>query len=385
MRLVADSGLWSTGPLVTPNPLVAVLEVSGAVFSWRVDEPSGAAATQIMFTDLRCADWLWRVLGESGHVAVAAAVDGRAPEGPGTIELTGVDLLPGSVDRLRRMALGHWLRRWWPASDRDGIAALDHALLDAEIAVLTAAAQDFFTDDTLDSDVGQLLGPHSRALIAHARGKDPRILELVRACTDLADEVGAGGTGWSEVAAALDDSTEPDLVTHDLGTRSGGRDDYALAAGSDVRRPASGAIASGVGSIKWGAVPPGVFDAAENTVDWSIEVAASVAIAAVHTAVSGPGAATGVTVRLRSGAVSGSGVLDADGRATLPLVDAEQQPMKESAAWDHDWPATAVTIGADVEESPHTRELIRDFARERLDQPASDAFLAEILAAESDY
>ena len=145
MRLVADSGLWSTGPLVAPTPLVAVLEVSGAVLSWTIDDPSGTAATQLTFTDLTRADWLWRLLGESGHVTLAAAVD-SAPDEPATIELTGVDLLPGSVDRLRRLGLGHWLRRWWPASDRDGIAGLDRALLDAEIAVLTAAAQDFFDD-----------------------------------------------------------------------------------------------------------------------------------------------------------------------------------------------------------------------------------------------
>ena len=44
-----------------------------------------------------------------------------------------------------------------------------------------------------------------------------------------------------------------------------------------------------------------------------------------------------------------------------------------------------MTIGADVEESPQTRERIRDFARARLRRPAGDAFLAEVLAAESDY
>jgi hypothetical protein len=36
-------------------------------------------------------------------------------------------------------------------------------------------------------------------------------------------------------------------------------------------------------------------------------------------------------------------------------------------------------------ESPQTRERIRDFARARLRGPAGDAFLAEVLAAESDY
>jgi hypothetical protein len=384
MRLVADSGLWSTGPLVAPTPLVAVLEVSGAVLSWTIDDPSGTAATQLTFTDLTRADWLWRLLGESGHVTLAAAVD-SAPDEPATIELTGVDLLPGSVDRLRRLGLGHWLRRWWPASDRDGIAGLDRALLDAEIAVLTAAAQDFFDDDTLDSDVGELLAPHGGALAAHVDGKDPRIIELVRACVDLADEIGAGGLGWSELSAALDDSTEPDQVTRDLVITTGRRDDYALAAGPDMGLPASGAIARGVGSIKWGAVPPAVFDAAENTVNWSIEVADSAAVAVVRAATSGPDPAAGVAVRLVSGSVRGAGLLDADGRARLPLVDAQHRPMTESAAWDHDWPTTAVTIGVDVDETPDTRERIRHFARARLDRPANDAFLAEILAAESDY
>ena len=109
------------------------------------------------------------------------------------------------------------------------------------------------------------------------------------------------------------------------------------------------------------------------------------AVAVVRAAVIGPGAPTGLPVHLRSGSVSGTGVLDADGRATLALVDAHQRPLTESAAWNHDWPTTSVTIGADVEESPRTRERIRNFARARLDQPPSDAFLAEILAAESNY
>jgi hypothetical protein len=36
-------------------------------------------------------------------------------------------------------------------------------------------------------------------------------------------------------------------------------------------------------------------------------------------------------------------------------------------------------------ESPQTRERIRDFARTRLLGQAPDTFLAEVLAAESDY
>ena len=171
MRLVADSGLWSTGPVSAATPLAAVLEVSGAVLSWTVDEPGDPddAATHLTFTDFSRADWLWRVLGESGHVALASALG--SADGPRSIDLAGVDILPGSVTTLRRLAVGHWLRRWWPASRQDGIAGLDRALLDLEVALLTAGAQGFFADDTLDSDVAGLLAPHAAALVSARRGR----------------------------------------------------------------------------------------------------------------------------------------------------------------------------------------------------------------------
>ena len=361
MRLVADSGLWSTGQQAAQQQLVAVLEVSGAVLSWTVDDPAHAA--QITFTDLDRADWLWRVLGEPGHVALAAALTGRAPGAD--VELAGVDVRPESLEPLRRLALGHWLRRWWPVSERDGIAALDGALLDAEIAMLTAAAEEYFTDDTFDSDVAALLRPHTAALSAHLTAGDPRVIELVRSCADLADDVGVALGEVDGVAQR--------------------RDDYALAAGADGSGRGAGAIATGADSVNWGAVPAGIFDAAENTVEWRVESADGVAKAVVRVALSGSGLAAGIAVRLRSGSLEGSGVLDADGVATLPVVDAQQTPVVESAAWDHDWRSTSVTVGADVDESPQTRERIRAFARSRLREPAGDAFLAEVLAAESDY
>ena len=384
MRLVADSGLWSSGPVPAATPLVAVLEVSGAVLSWTVDDPT--TATQITFTDLSRADWLWRVVGEPGHVAVTSTLGALGAEGaleePHTIELTGVDIAPGSVGPLRRLAVGHWLRRWWPASRRDGIAGLDRALLDVEVALLTIGAQGFFTDDTLDSDVAELLVPHAPALIVHVRDDDPRIRDLVRAGVGLADDIGIDGIGWPELFAILDDSSAIPEVP------AGRRDDYALAAGADAGPRGAAPIARGLASINWNAVPHGIFDAGENTVDWSVEVAGTAVVAAVRAAVIGPDPATGVAVWVRSGAVGGGGALDADGRATLPLVDTQQRPMTESAAWDHDWTNTSVIIGAQlsrVSESGETRERVRRWARARLDRPADDAFLAEILAGESSY
>lgn len=362
MKLVADSGLWSTGPLVAAGPLVAVLEVSGAVLAWSIDESDPASIT---FTDLARADWLWRVLGEPGHSALAAAVNERLPHDAQTIDVNGVAVLPGSVDQLRRLALGHWMRRWWPASHRDGIAALDGALVDAEIALLTAAAQDFFADDTIDSDVAGLLAPHTAALNAHVQGGDPRVVELVRAASELTDDV---GIGLAELAPT---------------TRR--RDDYALAAGADRGQRAAGVIARGTDSIRWAGVPPAVFDAAEDTIEWVVEAAEPGANAVVDVQLSGGDSPSGIPVRLRSGVLSGAAVLDDRGQARFGLIDDQRQPVAESTAWNHDWESTEVTVGADVDESPETRLRVRDFARARLAAPAGDAYLAEILAAESDY
>jgi hypothetical protein len=258
------------------------------------------------------------------------------------------------------------MRRWWPASHRDGIAALDGALLDAEIALLTSAAQDYFADDTFDSDVTGLLATHSAALNQLVRDGDPRVVELVRSASELTDDVG--------------------IVLAEPASPPPRRDDYALAAGTDRSQAISGVITRGTGSLNWAAVPPAMFDAAEDTVDWRIEEQASTANMAVAVALLGSGSPEGVTVRLRSGDFSGAGVLDGHGQASFPLVDARQQPVAESAAWNHDWQGTTVTVGAaDVGESAETRARVRDFARRRLTAPAPDAFLAEILAAESDY
>lgn len=190
-------------------------------------------------------------------------------------------------------------------------------------------------------------------------------MELVRAVSDLTDDDGI----------ALAEPTPAKLR----------RADYALAAGSDRGQRSPGGIARGTSSLDWSGVPPAVFDAAEDTIDWRVEAAGPVTNVIVGVELSGTGSAGGIAVRLRSGAFSGAGALDPDGRASFPLIDAQLRPITESAAWDHDWGTTAVTVGADVQESPQTRERIRDFARGRLAEPARDAFLAEILAAEADY
>lgn len=357
MKLVAESGLWTTGARVAAPPAVAVLEVAGAVLAWTVDDP--AAPAQLTFTDVAAADWLWRVAGERGHVAVIEALRERAAEPQASIDIADLELSPHRLAPLRRLALGHWLRRWWPASVRDSIADLDMAVLDAELAVLTAGAQEFFGEDTLDSDIEALLQPHRAALSAHLRDGDPRVAALIEPCLELAD--------WTEMA-------DPELVSADRR-----RDDYALAAGGPATSQAD-TVAAGTASISWSAVPPGIFDAAEDTIDWSVRGDGSGgAVADLRTVVSA--SAAGVPVRLRSGDVVAAAVLDERGTATFTL------PISESTAWNRDWTSTSVAVGrvGAVAEDRVTRDRLRAFVRSRLAVPAPDAFLAEILAAESDY
>lgn len=361
MKLEARRGGWTGGPAIAEVPAVAVLEVSGAVLEWTVDDPDGAAAPRMTVTDVAAADWLWRVLGPASHAALVSGA-----------ELAEVDLLPEALAPLRRIAIGYWLRRWWPESSRDGIVRLDPALLDGELALLVGSAQEFFTEDTLDSDVEGLLAPHRAALSALERGGDPRVVEVVRACVDLADDSGV----WAD-----------DLAAAPIPAAAGRREDYALAAGRDGER-SRGAIASGVASVDWLAVPPRTFDAAEHTVDWSVEAADASVFATVWVALTDGASGAGVPVRLQAGAVSATGVLDRNGTAALPLVNTDGDELTEIQAWDHGWSTTTVTVGPgrpDTAEAAALRDRIRDFARTRLAQPGPDAFLAEIVAAESDY
>ncbi|MGV9799502.1 hypothetical protein ACWDTP_15755 [Mycobacterium sp. NPDC003449] len=362
MILSAESGLWSTGSPPAQPPLAAVLEVSGAVLSWTV-EGDPADPPEIAFTDPVRADWLWRMTGEAGHVALVDTLCHRDRRQP--VELDGVAVRPGSAAALRRLALGHWLRRWWPASDRDGIAALDRAVLDAEIALLTVAAEDYFTDDTIDADPGGLLAPHLAALESRAADGDPRVVALVEECRELAAEIGLSSAG-----------SRP---------HTGGRDDYALAAGPGERPRDRGAIAVGTATVHWSAVPPAIFDAAENTVDWSVVDIATGVTAVVQVALSGSGSAQGIPVTLRCGDGTAAGSLDADGRAVLTLLGADGAPLGAAQAWNTEWAAAELVVGAGTGESVRTRDRVRALARARLAAPPEDAFLAEILAAESDY
>lgn len=360
MKFVAEAGLWTTGAVPAPPPLTAVLEVAGAVLSWTVDEPD--SGPHITFTDVRRADWLWRLVGDDGHASVLTALSAGPAAGATDVAVPAID--GAELATLRRLAVGHWLRRWWPASRRDGIAELDAALLDGEIALLTSGVEAFFSDDTVDSDLSELLAPHAGAFDRAGWSVDPRVSVVFGACRELADDLG---------------------VAQRDGTRTGlRRDDYALAAGPGRRAPQGTTVAAGVSSVSWAAVPPGVFDAAEGTIDWRVEVDVKAVTAQVRVELAGAGSA-GIEVAVESGDVAGTGVLADTGTSSVGLVDAAGDAVAEATAWNHDWGDTVVRLGPAVHETAEMRDRTRQFARSRLQAPSADAYLAEVLAAESDY
>lgn len=185
-----------------PGPDVMVLEVLGGHLVW--DVLAGQELPAAMIDDLDLAqEWVWAIYGE----AVALALDGAGTEHP-----VEAPTLPAvAAVSARRLAYAHWASRWWPASTLDGIAALDPALLDRDIATLTEECE-FFVD------------------------------------------------GADALVPSLSDVVESSLRASD----------YALAAGDGPHAAGTLVLARGTGGWDWRRCPPGLVDASESAVSWQL-------------------------------------------------------------------------------------------------------------------
>ncbi|MBL1074752.1 hypothetical protein JK358_10115 [Nocardia sp. 2] len=206
VRLYGD-GVYSIAPPEAPTVLdarsdadIMVLEVFGGYLTWNVLAGQLIPAAVIHDADL-AQEWLWAVYGEPLALALADDQEGMAEAAPA---------LPALAVSARRLAYAHWASRWWPASTLDGIAALDQALLDRDIAALTEE------------------------------------------CESLVD-------GADALVAPISEPVESLLRASD----------YALAAGDEL--PAGGLIlARGAGGWDWRRCPPGLVDASERAVSWQV-------------------------------------------------------------------------------------------------------------------
>lgn len=382
-------GLYGLHPPGTPTVLdgpatvdTMVLEVTGGHLTWNVLD--GQLLPAAVIDDVDAAqDWVWAIYGEPIALALADAHPAENPTAPGTHptapgahpalpgdhpaipggETATPALLPLAVSA-RRLAYAHWAARWWPASTLDGIAALDPALLDRDIAALT---------------------------------------EECDALVDGADAVAP------ELAALIE--TFPRAS------------DYALAAGAEPPHPDALTLARGTNGWDWRHCPPGLVDASERAVSWQVTRAAGITTVAISVAAA-PAAPAAVPAHLRpwarvqpTGTAEGGDHIDVTRRADGTRSDAVNGHRRADA----DVAETALRLSGDVwtgairipssgsvarvdirvpgfgvfddSGTPEVRRRIRDFAAARLrfasgttvgDTAADAPLLAEIAAAADD-
>ncbi|MGV9297324.1 hypothetical protein [Amycolatopsis sp. NPDC003676] len=227
-----------THPVHTP-----VIAADGCLIRFALADLLGgpAASMRIELTDAGAAEpWLTRLVGT--EASLTALRDGH------------VDV-PARPE-LARLALLLWARRWWPASPALGIPSLDPALLDLEAAVATTAVEDVAEGllDGFEASPGELFDAANGLFAAGPAAEEARQL-----CTRL--------SAWFD----RQDDLERAEAAADLAARvAPGQRAYALAAGSGPSASGEGVLAAGSASVDWARVPPGVLDAADDTVTWRI-------------------------------------------------------------------------------------------------------------------
>ncbi|MEV7040379.1 hypothetical protein [Amycolatopsis sp. NPDC051061] len=199
------------------------------------------ASMRVELTDAAAAEpWLTRLVGEEHALEALASGHVDVPARPG----------------LATLALLLWARRWWPASVVLGIPSLDPALLDLEAAVATAAVAEGMLDG-FEATPGELFDAAVGGLAA----------------TPVADEVRGLCTRLSAWFDDQDDVVRAEAAARLAAAVTPGQRAYALAAGAGSGEAGEGVVAEGRTSVDWARVPPGVLDAAENTVTWRVVAA----------------------------------------------------------------------------------------------------------------
>ncbi|MFI6307561.1 hypothetical protein ACIBCH_37225 [Amycolatopsis thailandensis] len=270
---------------------------------------SRATSMRLELSDGGAAEpWLTRLVGAETSLAVLGQGQADVPTRP----------------EMGRLALLLWLRRWWPASPSLGVPSLDPALLDLETAVATADVEDLAEGllDGFEASPAELFDTAiaDGALLAAAppvAGEVRGLCARLAAWFDDQDDV-VRAEAAAEVSARLENAAP-------------GQRAYALAAGTDPVMTGEGVLASGRASVDWARVPPGILDAAEDTVTWRIvaaaaatrlevEVAGAFADAAI-TAVAARDGEPFAEVPLSLGAGRFTGTADLDDAATRLAAD----------------------------------------------------------------
>lgn len=331
VRIRRRDGLWIIAPDDAPTVVddaagvdVLVLEVAGGHLTWSL--LSGQVTPAAVLDDVTLAqEWIWALYGEEVAIALDESTEGEYPAEPASPDLAA---------RAWRLGYARWAARWWPASTLDGIAPLDEALLEDEIATLSEEC------------------------------------DLI---VDGAD-------------AAVEERT----ATATLGRA----EDYALAAGpATVVAPGALVLARGTAGWDWQRCPPGLLDASESAVSWAVVREAGSTIVRVS-AVAAPLSPADIPAHLRPRA----GIRTPADAADVPLIRDGELWRAETTAPAGAEAGVTVRIyvpGVGVDEpepdAASRRARIRDLVTARLHRtddasggPADSLLLAEIAAAASD-
>ncbi|PPK67216.1 hypothetical protein V5P93_003553 [Actinokineospora auranticolor] len=218
-----DVGEW-------PHPeRTALVEGRGALLAWDVLSGAVFPAARV-YDPVRAADWLWEVYGPEVAAELlggAESVTAREDESP-------------VRDACALLAHLGWVEAWWPASSVAGVPAVDPVLLNAELAVATAAVEHLLDDEDATA---RALAVATLPDIA----VDPEVAALAARLAELADD---HGVALPEPVAAPS------------------RSEFALAAGGSDRTGTI-SVLSGVSPVDWAAVPAGVVDAAAGA-EWAV-------------------------------------------------------------------------------------------------------------------
>ena len=330
-----------------PSFLTAVVEGAGALLHW--DATAGAQRPDADIHDIDAASaWLADVYGPA--VAAAARTGAEA-----VVEVAASE--PGIVEAVLRLGHLTWARSWWPASAR--IAALDPALLAAEIA-LTSHAVSHLLDD--EEAVEHALEDAVDATSALAALPLPLTADGAAVSTALAELAEDHGVALRPVT-----TTQEAMIA---------REEWALAAGGTGPSAAGIELASGTAAVRWADVPAQSVDA-EGEARWSLRQHDGRTTLHVEVpAIDAEGAAT--TLEARFGPSDSAVDLALErvgaqftGETGVPASVAFL-PASARTLWVHD-PVLAPSPGAP--ESAEARERVIRFAADRLE--SSSASLAE--------
>ncbi|MGW7531360.1 hypothetical protein [Amycolatopsis sp. NPDC054798] len=342
-----------THPVHTP-----VLAADGSLIRFALAELLGGSlpSMRIELTDAAAAEpWLTRLVGAEASLTALREGHVDVPARP----------------ELARLALLLWTRRWWPASPRLGIPSLDPALLDLETAVATAEVEDV-AEGLLDGFEASPAELFDQAASAGLFAAVPPVAEEARLLCE-------------QLSAWFDRQDDPERAEAAQLAITPGQRAYALAAGSGPAATGEGALAEGRTSVDWARVPPGVLDAAEDTVAWRIvatrttarlevEVAGALddaSLAAVATHDGEPFAE--VALHLGSGGFAGATDLDEAGTRLAAAPSGRIGIVIGAAGPDVE--------GTTPEDRAEVISLVR--AREALPRPART--LAERAAADEEF